>query len=126
MYRYQIYKTEKMVVMQFSGEAGFSDMVACFNECASDPDYSPSYNGVADIRQLKLAFTVPEIKGLAAYVVANHLSEGKWAVLVNEPTDTALAFVYAAEVSCQHPISIFYTIEAASNFLGNPLVEFLL
>jgi hypothetical protein len=122
---YRIDENAQLVVLSFAGEVGYGDLVACINECRSDPRYSPSFRGVADLRNVTLNLTRQEVIDLAGYVVGNEMTSGTWALLADNPQNTALSFLYMSVASQQYPIRVFSSVEAASDFLGCPLHDLL-
>ncbi|NEV60727.1 hypothetical protein [Thiorhodococcus minor] len=48
-------------------------------------------------------------------------TNGRWAVMVDKPMETASALVYSKEAGQRYPIEIVSTLAAAASFLGKDL-----
>lgn len=126
MVTYKIIKDKKIVLLDISGDISYSQFVECFDAAVKDPDYSSTYNGIAVFRDdTKIEMSRKETMELAEYVVSNKLSDGKWAILADKPLETALSLIYQERATSQHEVSIFSTIEGASEYLDIDLKEIL-
>jgi len=117
MYDYRIYKNEKIIILRFWGKVNYNDYLNCFLEAGRDPEFSHNLKGLADERRVQASIRPDETRKLADFVASKGLSKGKWAVLVSDPVPTALAVIYEEVVKKQHPLGIFSTIRAASEYL---------
>jgi hypothetical protein len=117
MYDIRILKTIRTVLLDFEGDISFDEFVSCFEEANAHPDYSPEFDGVADLRKARLTLDDQEAEALAAFVVSGELSSGRWAILTASPHETALSILYEQAASEQHAAQVFSTVQAASAYL---------
>lgn len=118
MYQYRIIAEQELILLRFRGKITFDDFVNCFREATQDEAFSAEYNGITDLRSIDPGYSAEQAIELAELVVSEHLSKGKWAVLVTEPMVTALTMLYESIVRQQHPVKLYSTIEKASEYLN--------
>lgn len=66
-----------------------------------------------------------DLKRLDQLNAERGLVKGTWALLVDSPRETALAMVYSQQKGDRHPMHYFSTIEAASDYLGIDVSQFV-
>ncbi len=72
-------------------------------------------HGVVDLREAELDITVEEVEGLGEIGAKN--SKARWAVMVDDPKNTAFSLLYSDVVNKSHPMAIMSYDKAASEYL---------
>lgn len=118
-FEYRIHPDQRLVVMRYEGAISLADAVENSQLLWSDPDYNPTFMVYCDLTAA-VAFGEPrDIPTLRRFLKADgRQSQGKQAVVVNNPTLTALAMIYMASLPPTEPFRIFSAQSAALEFLG--------
>ncbi len=124
-----IHPDKKLVSVIFTGNVVYEDIITWFSELHNHPDFSPDYNGVADLRNTQFGIErrdqptkmVKKGRELAAYMDKINLSLKKWAIITDSPVETSLAILFAKEAAGKQSVEIFSTAKAAEIFLGTSL-----
>lgn len=88
-------------------------------EIWSDPDYRNDISGICDLRKASFDMGSPGIIKLAQFFLEfDNATEGKIAVIVNQPTATALSLIFKEQMKDKQPIDVFYTMTEARKFIG--------
>jgi hypothetical protein len=116
---FTIYPEMNLIVAQFTGLIDDQDILNWFDDTLAHEAFLKEYDGIVDLREAVFKQNRPEkARFLASYMIERDFTDGKWAVLVSKPMETALLFVYRQNAAQKHPIEIFSTVEATANFLG--------
>lgn len=120
----RIYPARKLIVARFTGAIDYEDIMAWMDEVAREEGFSPDYDGIVDLREVELKQKRAEkARLLAEYMIQRDWTKGRWAVMVGQPMETALALVYSGVAGQQHPIKVMATVSAAANFLNKDLSD---
>lgn len=115
---FTIYPEIKLVVSYFSGPIVYQDIIDWVDELSSNESFSKEYDGIVDLR--KAVFTDPtpdKARSLSSYMMEHNFTQGKLAVLVDKPTETALVILHRQAEGGRRPVEIFSTVEAAADFI---------
>jgi len=118
MSSYKIFKEKAFVFVEFRGEVMYQDLLQLNIEVSKDPDYEINFNGIIDFREANLRVSVKEVVKIAEHTIAADSAKGRWAFLVSEPFDTALAKLYKEKISSLHPQAVYSTVDRAVTFLN--------
>lgn len=121
MHDHTIFEPERLVLVRFSGPTDQAALRAAIEALARDPHYSPSYDGICDLRAAALSVTPEEAKAAATRVASDRTILGKWALLIDDPRGTALATLYVGALAGQHPLKVFSSIEGVAEYLKRDL-----
>ena len=117
MIYYKIYKDLQFIWIKVH-KADSEEIMKFYENILGHEDYSKSFSGIIDFRGAEMNLTYKEAREIGKYSAKKRISKGKWAMLVDKPMETALVTFYQNEVSVNHPISIFSTIDGAMNYIG--------
>lgn len=122
-FEYSIIKKHKLIVEVVSGKTTIEGLAEKTKALFSDPNYDPSYIGIADYRKASSQITRAELYGFANFInQSEQFGEAKWAILANDPMVVALSQIFQQRLIETDIIGIFSSPEAAADFLENPIV----
>lgn len=124
-FHYQINHEKRLVLAKRRGSWGLQDFIDSFESMRAALATCQSYDLVSDLREAQAQFTLPELKQLATTILQHPLTAGETLLLVNKPTETALAMLYKNAVMPVTKILIFSTLEGASEHVGTDLAPLL-
>ncbi|MGJ8653568.1 MAG: hypothetical protein ACSHX8_09880 [Opitutaceae bacterium] len=120
-FSYQIIKEHKLVVEEVSGRVTLEGLAQKTNSLYSDPDYDPTFVGVADYRLATAQITRTELYGFAKFINGHEqFGQAKWAILADDPMVVAFSQIFQQRMIKTDVIEVFSTPEAAANYIGNP------
>ncbi|MEM1221467.1 MAG: hypothetical protein AAGH40_01780 [Verrucomicrobiota bacterium] len=120
-YNYTIYPEEKLVIDSVSGGVTIEAFVQHTEKLFAEPEYSPTYSGLIDLRGATSRLSKVEVYGLANYLnQSEQFGKAPWAVLVKDPVVLALAQVFQKRMVDDTLIGIFSTVELAAEYLEKP------
>ena len=125
MVEFDIYPNEHLVVAYYEGRITFADVVEVTGRMIVDPRYQQEFDGVSDYRNGEINFTVKEVIAFSDAAAQNKIASGRWCILVSRPQETALLSLFKSHLKAQHPVELFCTINAASEYLGRDLSKYL-
>jgi hypothetical protein len=124
MYSHKIHSSHRLSILHFSGRTTATEITRCLSQLYADPEFSTEFDGLADFRGVTQSVEPEELRSVVALVASQGVI-GRWALLVDKPTETALAMIYRELITPVHPLSVFSTLRGASNYLGLDLLQFL-
>ncbi|MES0370880.1 MAG: hypothetical protein ABUK11_01240 [Mariprofundaceae bacterium] len=125
MYKLDIYPEEALVVLMFSGQLEIEEIETAIHEMASHSDYIKHFDGVSDCRSAKVMFSEKQLHQFNRKAKENGIARGVWCLLVDRPLETAMAMIYAHEIKENHPVAVFSTVKAASEYLNKDINYYL-
>ena len=125
MFHYEIYSEDSLIVLKLDGDCDFSELMTGIQTYMNDPKYLPDFTGVLDMRFGKLVLTPGEIRQISEFVHQQKFAKGRWCHIVDDPMNTALGTLYANLIKDEHPLKVFSTIEAASDYVMIDLSKYL-
>ncbi|OGG96059.1 MAG: hypothetical protein A2508_03040 [Candidatus Lambdaproteobacteria bacterium RIFOXYD12_FULL_49_8] len=126
MIKVDIYPKERLIVAIYNGDIRMADAIEATGNMIVDPNFSPEFDGVIDYRQAELLFSVQEIIDFSDAAAKSKITGGRWCTIVSRPQETALLSIFKNHLKDQHPVELFCTINAASEYLGRDLSKYLL
>lgn len=125
MYKLEIYPDEALVVCVCSGEIEVKELQKASLELANHTDYARHYDGVIDLKSAKAALTPRQLQAFCQALVDRNGCRGSWCLISNSPMETAMAMIFAHALRERHPVGVFSTIKAASEYLNKDLSHHL-
>jgi hypothetical protein len=125
MVHFKIHDALNLVVARFDGEVSAREIFAFFEGMRDDPQYRPSMDGVADMRQSVTQLNAEEVRELAQFAAEGGFKRGKWALLVTDPKSTAFSMLYRQSVGESYAVQVFSSVDGASDYLGRDLTGIL-
>lgn len=125
MYKLDIYPDEALVVCVCSGEIEIEELQRASLELANHMDYAGHYDGVVDLKSAKAALTPRQLQAFCQALVDRNGCRGSWCLISNSPMETAMAMIFAHALRERHPVGVFSTIKAASEYLKKDLSHHL-
>lgn len=117
-FKYFIDKELKMDIRSFHGDISLALLEKSLALVWVDPDYDPSYGGIADFRDGRILFSKVLLFNLIKTVSENAMSlQGRVAILVSEPLSAAMATIYGEQLNNMSHVEIFCYTSEATNFL---------
>lgn len=120
-FSYQIIKEHKLVVEVISGKVTLEELADKANALFSEPDYDPTFTGIADYRLASAQISRAELYGFAKFINDHdQFGQAKWAVLADDPMIVAFSQIFQQRMIETDVIEVFSTPEAAAKYIGNP------
>lgn len=117
-FRYDIFPEQRIVVMRYVGNFNLRELTTAAELLWSDPRYSRSYDGLADISHASVNVAMTDFRPLVDFVRQHaQTSAGRWAAVATTPLATACGFIYQRAAASRHTFEIFSTWEGACSFL---------
>lgn len=127
-YHYRILHEEKLIVEYYSGEIILENLIAYKKILLADPEYSPQYNLLVDLRDATFLLTEYEIKKYLEYTKPVHylFKKRKSAYLTHTPNQVVfVTFIdYYSEVFLPIEVKIFSTTNVAISWLKHSISTF--
>ena len=122
-FEYRIIKEHKLIIEVVSGQTTIEGLAQKTSALFSDPDYDPTYVGIADYRKASSQITRAELYGFANFInQSGQFGKAKWALLADDPMVVALSQIFQQRLTGADILGVFNSPEAAAEFVGNPAV----
>lgn len=124
--KYKIYADKNLLVDVMEGDVFISDIEAIFIHEMSNPDFILVNRVLSNISNAKMNVTSDEIRKFANFMATPNKEQTnnfKWAILTNEPKQTALSFLIQEHAFFKDIIGVFTTLEACTDFLNITFVK---
>lgn len=116
---YKIYPEHALIVTRLCGPATLEELMAMVKRLWEDERYSPRYNGIVDLTDVKLAVAQADLRAVVDFVRGHKsTSSGRWAAVTHSPIATACGMIYQRALRGRHVFEVFSTFEAAKLFIG--------
>lgn len=125
MYKLNIYPNESLAVCVYTGDVSVHEIEATSIEIASHPEYQDTLSIVSDFRQARVMYSKSELHRLSEGMAKSPLTVSSWCLLADSPAETAMALIFSHDLRDVHPVGVFCTIEAASEFVRRDLSRYL-
>jgi len=122
----KIFKEKNLISILIVGEVSFTELMEFHIKLANNPDYLNTFDGLVDQREAVMNITPSDLDTISQFNTDNNLIKGHWAHIIHTPNETALTMVYELKAQPKHGIQIFNTKQAASQYLGYDIREYLL
>ncbi|MCA9754341.1 MAG: hypothetical protein KDA27_00955 [Candidatus Eisenbacteria bacterium] len=108
----------RLILVKTSGEVTFDQAVALRHDIHGDPLYQREFDGLTDLRTQVSGLTAHDVKRFvdALQSEPTHCT-GRWAFVVDEPTQTALSYYYGQLRDKGRSTNVFSTSDAALDWL---------
>lgn len=119
--KYKIYADRNLLVDIMEGDVFISDIEAIFKHEMSNPDFILVNKVLSNISNAKMNVSSDEIRKFANFMATPNKELDrcfKWAILTNEPKQTALSFLIQEHAFFKDIIGVFTTLEACTDFLN--------
>ncbi len=104
----------------YRGEIDVPFVQASMRRLSLDPDFSPDFDTIVDLRESLLKMSPPELTNLmATHFEIFGMGYGRTAFLVDQPKAAALTSLFGMKMLHDRHMKIFSTIEAAEEWLGH-------
>ncbi len=117
-YEYRIDDKNEIIYQSIKGECSTHDLETAVRKLTSDSAFSPHYAILTDLQECEFDF---RSKGMEEFFqkFKDKFSdgEGKSALLVASPIETAIAVIHSKNVEGTRNIKVFSTYEAAMSWL---------
>ena len=119
-FSYQINQDSQIITVVWEGAFTLDEVNSSLDGMYNDGEYQATFSGIADVRKADFQLTPAELK-INHDFVKNHKKcpKGPWAVICDEPYQTALALLYEKQYKTPHPVDVFTTFEAAQAWLSS-------
>lgn len=118
---YCIVKERRLIVEYHKGVGTYEDAMAFRKEQAIDPNFSPEFDIIADLRDLTFDVNVLGLKSLIEFYHQNRNLMGtrRTAIITETPMQVAFATIYKQlHTNLPQSLKIVSTIGAAVNWVG--------
>ena len=120
-----IHPEEKLIIISYQGKVTIEDVIKVTEEMMAHPNFSNTFDGVADYRFAEVCFTPQELADLTQTVEEVDMARGSWCLLATAPMETAMMLIFQKKLKDVHPVAVFSTVAAASNHLHRDLLKYL-
>jgi hypothetical protein len=118
-FEFHISKEKKLIIERFHEEVSCELIKKASRAIWSHPDYNKYYNGLADLRGVRVSFGLTDIAELLIFFASNARTvKGKLAILVDEPIATVRGFQFQNKLSGIINAKVFSFSESAADYLG--------
>lgn len=116
-YSHTINPARRIIIQRFDGSLSLAAVCKGLEQLWADSQYDPHFDGITDLSHSVVNGSMEDVRALSR-IVANHAnaSNGRWAVVTNDPKITALVLVFARLLS-KPTLSVFSTWPAATAFM---------
>jgi len=121
VYEINVYPEESLVVCVYSGDFLVDEIGETMEIVASHPAYHDAMNIVSDFRKAAVRYTKNELHHLSARLTRSPVTASSWCLLADSPAETAMALIFAHDLREVHPVGVFCTVKAASEFIRRDL-----
>lgn len=123
-FEYTILPEERLVLVRLEGPFFLTELTDSAAIICADVRYRRDYDGLIDLTSVEVTISPREIKDLITYTLSRQRpGVGRWAVLVTTPIATAFAMLYQNGLTARHHMSLFCTLEGASQFLDRTITR---
>ena len=122
----KIYKERNLISVLIVGEVSFTELMDWHIRLANNSDYLNTFDGLVDQREAIMNIAPSDLDSINQFNADNDLIKGRWSHIIHTPHETALTMVYEQKAKPKHGIQIFNTEQAASQYLGYDIREYLL
>lgn len=106
-----------------TGEITVREIIRKTETVFADPDYSPEFSGVIDMREASSGLTKVELYGFADLI--NHsdkFGRAPWAIIADDPLVVALSQVFQKRLRDVNTVAVVGSVEAAADFLDKQIL----
>jgi hypothetical protein len=121
--KYKIYKDIELLYTIFYGRVDKNDAFEYARKIYRELDFSFALNTLVFLKESQLIFSIDEVEEFGKLIINSKKFKlrKKIALLIDSPTDTVAATIYAQTVLNYRKgieVELFYTLDAALKFLG--------
>ncbi|MEB3161863.1 MAG: hypothetical protein VKK80_01425 [Prochlorothrix sp.] len=117
-YIYSIDPEQRLITERYQGVVTIHNIKNAIQTLAADPLFCPDYSSLVDLRVCDFKFDLQDLEELlSCHHQVFGITEGKTALVVNNPRDTALSVLFKNYVDGARQIDVFSTCEAAQDWL---------
>ncbi len=120
----KVFPEPKLVIVRFFGDVIFEDLGSALKAVQNDPNFKPSFLGVTDLRTVEFKVAPKVLAQFFEDHVKTKQNANRWAYLVVQPKETALAYFYTNLFNSDKR-KCFSTCLGASSYLGVNIEPFL-
>jgi len=118
-FKYKVDKLNGLIVVKWLGDVGLECMNESLAGMYSDPAYDPKYKGLCFTTEAVFKLDYEELQRNHQFINSHpRAPRGLWAVICEEPMQTAYAMMYESMEGATHETKVFCTTESALGWLG--------
>ncbi|MGA1601089.1 MAG: hypothetical protein ACO4CG_02235 [Prochlorothrix sp.] len=120
-YSYSIYPEQQLILERYRGTVTMAFVTAAIERMATDPKFCPDYSTIVDLRECDFKFSPQDLETLLhCHHQVFGITEGKTALVVDNPRDTALSVLFKTYVDGVRHLDVFSALEAAQDWIRQP------
>ncbi|MFA6962535.1 MAG: hypothetical protein WC205_17395 [Opitutaceae bacterium] len=117
-YGHAIDPDRRFIFQVYEGHFSLEQVIACTQRLWADPAYCKSYHGIIDISRMCVSHDIAQVRTYISFLQQDpHTSNVRWATITSSPWLTACAMIYRTAMAERHPIEVFSTWSAATDYL---------
>ncbi len=122
--KYKVYREEGLLVDVFEGNISLSDIMEIYRIEHENIDFFTTTKAVSDIRKAKFKISLDEVKSFIKFMQnPNNNTNFRWAVLAQNPMQTALSILVRMDNYYRDIFKVFSTLEGCNTFLKTNYTE---
>lgn len=117
--KYKIYPERNLLVDIMHGEADLEDLEKLFLHEINDGNFKYVSKVLSNILSVKLIVTMEDLEKFIKLMIGPTPPTGfRWAILTDNPFQTALSFLIKEDKYFNNIVGVFSTLEACNKFLN--------
>ena len=117
--KYKIYPERNLLVDIIYGNANLQDLEKLFVQEISNENFKSVNKVLSNILHTKFNVTVADLEKFIHLMIGPTPATGfRWAILTDDPFQTALSFLIKEETYFKNIVGVFSTLEACTAFLN--------
>jgi len=120
-FEYKIFPEQHLILERLWGRVTALELKQFTKEIWADEAYDKSYSGIIDLTEVEFDMKQGEIMAFIEFLFTSpDASEGRVAIVVSRPMETALSFLYQSKTAMKNDVAVFSTWESVQDFLHLP------
>jgi hypothetical protein len=117
--KYKIYEEQSLLVDILTGDIQFSDLIDITAIEIEDKKFQLVKKILSNIVDANLTLSPSEMESFISFLKNPDMDKSfRWAILTNNPHQTALSFLIQNDPAFKKNIGVFSTVTACNSFLG--------
>lgn len=103
----------------------YAEIVEAGEAIKNHSEFKTHYNGVCDFRSCQKDISYDEMRDYSKRIARKTVEKTRWCSINSTPKETGLAYLLKDCILDIHPMEVFTSVKAASEYLGMNLDKYL-
>ncbi len=122
--KYKVYTDKNLLVDVLYGDVTLTNIIELYQKEHENVNFFKINRSLSDIREAKIKLSAKEVKDFIQFAQnPNDNKDFRWAIIANNPLQTALSFMVIMDKHFKDVIKVFSTLKAANNYLATDYSE---